>query len=198
MISSVKPADQEHPKTFFLPHLDPEQNYLRAIYLSSSRTAVLVSDLAVWALTGTAVFLGVVIANLESVSKIISAPALKWALIALGFSVLVGAFVRSIGICVSQGIRFTDTLYEHLLSDTGAKILSAIEPKFNEVLPKINEPFFGPMRWWMDYSLKKSTKDSIHAEKMFVKMVCWQLYLGAAQSILFVTGIIILASGMSG
>jgi len=190
--------DQEPQKTFFLPHLDPEQNYLRAIYLSVSRTAVLASDLAVWALTGTAVLLGVVIANIESVSKIVSAPALKWAFVCFGCSVVIGAIVRSIGICVSQGIRFTDTLYEHLLSETGAKILSAIESKFNEVLAKINEPFFGPMRWWMDYSLKKSTKDFIHAEKRFVKMVCWQIYLGATQSFLAVLGIAILALGIKG
>ena len=164
----MKP-DQQPQKTYFLPHLGAEQNYLRAIYLSVSRTAVLASDLAVWALTGTAVLLGVIIANLESVSKIVSAPALKWAFVCFGCSVVIGAIVRSIGICVSQGIRFTDTLYEHLLSETGGKILSDIESKFNEVLPKINEPFFGPIRWWMDYSLKKSTKDFIHAEKRFVK-----------------------------
>ena len=193
----MKP-DQEPEKTYFLPYLNPEQNYLRAIYLSVSRTAVIASDLAVWALTGTAVMLGVIIANLESVSKIVSAPALKWAFVCFGCSVVIGAIVRSIGICISQGIRYTNTLSEHLLSETGAKILSAIEPKFNEVLPRINEPFFGPMRWWMDYSLKKSTNDSIHAEKRFVKMVCWQIYLGATQSFLAVFGIAILAFGITG
>ena len=159
---SMSSQNLDPQKTYFLPHLDAEQNYLRAIYLSVSKTAVLASDLAVWVLTGTTVFLGIIIANLDSISKLVGAPALKWALVSFGFSVVIGAIVRSIGICVSQGIRFTDTLYEHLLSDTGAKILSDIELKFDKVLPKINEPFFGPMRWWMDYSLKKSTKDPVH------------------------------------
>jgi hypothetical protein len=98
----MKTLDQEHQKTIFLPHLTPEQNYMRAVYLVASQTATLASELAVYVLSGTAALLAVIIANLESVSKIAAVPALKWAFVFLGVSVVIGVIVRSIGISVSQ------------------------------------------------------------------------------------------------
>jgi hypothetical protein len=142
--------------------------------------------------------LGVIIANLEPVSKIVAAPALKWAFVAFGFSVVIGVIVRSIGICVSQMIQSTTTLSEHLFSDIGIEIQAAIEPKLDEVLSKVSDPFIGPMRWWTNYSGSKGTQDFILTEKRCVTMLCLQLYLGILQVFLGVAGIMILAFGITG
>ena len=118
---------------------------------------------------------------------------MRWALTLLGISIVVGTIVRSVGICISQFIRSTDVPYKHLLSQKGAEILAELDPRFNEVLSKVIDPFVGPLRWWMNYSLKESTKDLIRTEKSFVRVVSWQLYAFALQAILAATAIIVLA-----
>jgi hypothetical protein len=171
----VKPEVQGYEEPFFYRHLTAEENYLRAVYVSALKAGVLMSELGAWMLTGTAVFVGLIIANLDSITKIVWQPSLRWALVLLGFSIGLGTIVRSAGICVSQVIRSTDDLYKRLLSKEGQAILAELDSRFDvDVLPKITKPFVGPLRWWMNYSLKESTKDHIRTEKSFVKVVCWR------------------------
>ena len=193
----VKPEVEERVRSGFYPHLSSEENYLRVVYVSALKAGVLMSELGAWMLTGTAVFVGLIIANLDSITKIVWQPSLRVALVLFAISIALGTIVRSAGICISQVIRSTDDLYKELLSDKGRQILADLDSKFDEhVLPKIARPFVGPLRWWIQSSLKQSIKDPIATEKSFLKIMCWQLYAFTLQAILAATAIIVLAASI--
>lgn len=178
-------------------HLKPEDQFLRIIFAGVSAMAEPIEVFATWCITGVAAILGLLVANLDSVSKIISAPSLRWGIVLLTSSMLAGALAKQFGIAIRRGLAMLESLYTELESPDGSVMMESMTTSPEEMQSKMAAPFLWPINVLMLRAARRGATDPINGEKRFVKLLCIQMYGAYAQAIFAVVGLLIFASGIS-
>ena len=93
-------------------HLTPEQNIIRSVYLRVLSVSSPVGEVATWILTGTVAILGAIVVKVETISKVLSAPSLKWGLALLVVSLLAGVITKHLSIALSAALSLSEEVYE--------------------------------------------------------------------------------------
>ncbi len=178
------------------PHLKPEENLLRLVYAGTLSIAQPVEEFAAWCVTGVAAILGLLVANLNSVSKIVSVTGLRWGIIFLVISMLAGATAKQLGIAIRKGLTLLDELYVEFDKPEGKAMLQGASISPEEFQSRMAAPFLQPLRKLMLQAARNDAVDLLAAEKRLIKLFCIQIYASWVQSISAVVGILTLALGI--
>ena len=181
----------DHP-----PYFTPEQKFLRTIYVGSLSSVEASETFAAWLLTGVAAMLGLILANAESVAKIISSGALRWGIVLLTISMLAGVIAKQFGIAIRNAMALTVALYAELLSPDGQAIVESISANPSKIVQKMSEPFLWPLKGIMLKAAQAGSDDYLHTEKRCIRMLCWQMYSSAIQGVTAAIGILFLSFGI--
>ncbi len=176
--------------------LSPEQKFLRMTFVHATSGASLGIKQTLWVVTGEAAFLGLILSNIESVSKILSPCSLKWGIVLLVLSILCGVIAKHIAMAVEMMIGLIEEMYKEFNSEEGHSILSSLTTPIADIAEKISKPFLWPLRGYMKKRFQIGTKDFLNGEKKAVKWLCYYFYFSIAQWILGLAGILSFALGI--
>lgn len=180
----------------FPTHLKPEQRLLRVIYVSTLTTTGAIEDFSVWCITGIAAILGLLVANINSVSNIISKSGLKWGIALLTVSMLAGALAKQLGFAIRCGVALLEALYTEIASPEGTAALEGVTDSPEEFQRHMTEPFLWPIKGIMIRAAKRGAKDPVLGEKRFVRMLCIQIYASYVQIVCAASGLLFLGFGI--
>src|SRR4030065_1893360 len=177
-------------------HLKPEHQFLRVVYAGVLTIAEPIETFSVWCITGTAAILGLLVVNIDSVSKIISASGLRWGIVLLTVSMLAGAVAKQYGIVVKLGIALIDAMYAEIETPGGAAAMDNMTVSTEELQEQMAAPFLWPFKNIMLRAARRGAADPIAGEKRFVKMLCVQMYASYIQMACAAAGLLLLAFGI--
>ena len=181
----------EHLKGF-----SSEQKFLRTTFVRATSGANLGMQQALWVVTGEAAFLGLVISNIESISKILSPWSLKLGITLLVFSILCGVIAKHIAMAVELMVNLIEQTYKEFNSEEGQAMFQGLQTPINDIAEKISNPFLWPLSGYMKRSFQAGTKDFLSGEKKAVKWLCFHFYFSVAQWLLGLAGILCFAFGI--
>ncbi len=175
----------------------PEGQILTVIWRTMLNMAGPVSEQYQWMLTGLAAILGLMVANLDSIQKVVYHGHLKWSLSLLVISVV----LASIAYLMSTALKArNDIMYqlEHvLLSPEVQAVWSQVTTEHSEIRRQLCKPFFGPMKWIMVRSGEKGAKDPFATEKGGITLIVCQAYAMWLSILSAAAGLIILVIGLN-
>lgn len=129
-----------------------------------------------WVLTGLAAMLALVVANLDSIQKVVAIGHLKVSLVLLIVSVALAcvAYMLSASLVARNEVMIK---IESVLGSTEGQTLlsqaSLADPDFRREFCK---PFFGPLKWIVVRSIDDGARDPFASEKRSIAYVVWQAY----------------------
>jgi hypothetical protein len=174
----------------------PEGQFLKFIWNTTASIAEPVADLYKWTLSGIAAILALVIANIDSVASSIASANLKWGIIGLVLSLLLGVFAHNLAVAV----KFRRELGEHidttLTTEEGVEVIKRMECDPRILIEHLSAPYFGPLKWLTKRAGEKGLADQLSSEKGTITLMCTQVYIGFCHYLLGAIGIIVLASGV--
>lgn len=180
-----------------IPKQSPEGQLLTVAWRTVLGLAGPVSEQYRWLLTGLAAILGLMVANLDSIQKVVHDANLKWSLSLLVISVV----LSSIAYLLSTALKVrNDVMYqiEQVLGTAEAQaVLSQMTTEHSEVQRQLTEPFFGPMKWLMVRAVNKGSNDPFAIEKDGITLMVWQAYAMWLSIILAAFGLIVLVIGLN-
>ena len=179
-----------------LKHLSPEQNLLRVIYGRTLAMGKSMGEFATWLLTGEAAILGAVIVNVEAISKVLSAPCLRWGTALLVISLLAGVIARQLGLAICAGLALTEEMYDELESPEGVAALQGMIASPEEFKNQLSSAFLPPLRGMMKRSFERGLKDPLSGEKRLTMLFSIQLYSLWAQGAIGAAGLLVLGFGI--
>lgn len=175
----------------------PEGQYLTVAWRTMLSLAGPVSEQYRGMLTGLAAILGLMVANLDSIEKVVCDSHLKWSLSLLIVSVL----LASIAYLMSSALKVrNDVIYqlEQMLgSADGQVVLSQLTADPSELRRQLCRPFFGPIRWLMERGAKKGANEPFLMEKGGITLIVWQAYAMWLSILLAASGLIVLVIGLN-
>lgn len=175
----------------------PEGQLLTVTWRTILGMAGPVSEQCRWMLMGLAAILGLMVANLDSIQKVVRAGHLKWSLSLLVVSVV----LASIAYLLSTALKArNDVMYqlEQILgSKEGQVVLSQMSTDQSEVCRQLCKPFFGPMKWLMVRAAEKGANDPFAMEKGGITLIVWQAYTMWLSIFLAAAGLIVLMIGLN-
>jgi hypothetical protein len=174
----------------YLNHLSTEQNLLRLVYCRTLALAKSLGEFATWLLTGEAAILGAVIINIEAISKVLSAPYIKWGIAMLVISLLFGVIARLQGLAICAALALTEEMYEELESPKMIEALLKTSISQDEFKTQLSSAFLPPLRGMMKRSFEHGSKDPLSGEKRLTRIFSIQLYLFWAQGLLGAAGML--------
>lgn len=186
-----KAENMDHPD-----YLSPLQKFLRYIYLHTLSAAGASAEQSKWLITGTAAILGLLVANLASIHEVVSSWAIKWGILLLTISMLIGVVVVLMSIAIKQAVLVTDALYKKFAEPEGKASIEGITEKLEIIIESMIEPYYGPFKCYMRMCAYRGASDFLATEKRSVRMVCTIIYLSLAQGILGACGLIALVIGI--
>lgn len=181
----------EHP-----PYLDPEQKFLRTVFVYSTGAADYAARLTLWIVTGQAALLGLVISHIESISKIISSSALKWGTVLMTISILFGIIAKHIAVVVHLMTLQLDQMYKDFNSEEGQIMLSSLKTPIPDLAKKISQAFLWPLRCFFERRFIAGSKQPLAGEIKAVRWMCFFIYFSTAQWILGVIALLCFAFGI--
>lgn len=176
-------------------HLKPEQRFLRIVFVGVLSIAGPAGDFAKWCVSGVAAILALLIANLASVSAILSHSSLKWGMIFLAVSLLAGVFAVQLSMGVRMGTLLIESLYQELATPEAQAAIAASTLPTHEMTKQMCEPFLWPWNRFMLRGATNGVTDALKGEKRFVKMFCLLMYASMMQTGTAVLGLIVFACG---
>ena len=179
-----------------IKHLSADQNLQRLAFTNTLTMANPLGEYATWLLTGTATIIGAILVNIENISKIFSISALHWGLTLLVISMLIGVFVKQLGIGISNGVLTIDTMYSEMENPAGQEMLQNLTLNTEDFKEVMSSTFLWPISIFVKKACAQSTIDFLASEKRLIKSLCVQIYLIWAQGIFGTVGLLILAFGI--
>lgn len=175
----------------------PEGQFLTVTWRTMLSMAGPVSEQYRWMLTGLAAILGLMVANLDSIQKVVCDSHLKWSLSLLVVSVL----LASIAYLMSTALKARNDVMlqlEKILGSADAQaVLSQMTTDQSEVHRELCKPFFGPMKWLMVRAAEKGANDPFAVEKSGIALIVWQAYAMWLSILLASVGLIVLVIGLN-
>lgn len=150
-----------------------------------------------WMLTGLAAILGLMIANLDSIQKIVCSRHLK---LSLGL-LIASVFLASVAYLLSMVLKVRNDVIFKLeqtpVSEDIQAVLSQMKADQSEISQQICEPFFGPIKWLMMRVAKKSANDPFAIEKGGINLILWQAYSMWLGILFAAAGLMVLVIGLT-
>jgi hypothetical protein len=120
-----------------------------------------------WIVTGIAAIVAVILASLDSITKHVALGYFKWGTVFLVAALLSGSLAYLISLSLAAGV----------VSRKHAEALEAAKDKNTpkvtlELLKLFTSPFWGPLRWVVNRSLRKAIADPLYVEKSQIFTVC--------------------------
>ncbi|HEY1043240.1 MAG TPA: hypothetical protein VGE60_05190 [Telluria sp.] len=177
----------------YVKSLSSEQNLIRLIYRSHAPTAKVIAETATWMITGAAAIIGAILVNLDSVATVLDRNSLKWGLIWLSVSMLVGSFAKQCGEAHFQGMAVADELYAALESTPYSESpLNVPDNVANEVV----SGYIFPLTYFAKKGFENGGADPIGGLKRLTKLFSITIFLTWIQNIAAVMGLIVMVEGM--
>ncbi len=178
-------------------HLTPEQNILRLVYVRTLSVSAPMGEFATWLLTGVAAILGAVVVEVETISKVLSAPSLRWGLALLVISLLAGIITRHLSMALSVGLSLSEELFEEYMSPEGMGIMQSMTTSLEELKLEMLSAFPPPLRWIMKSSFEQGCEDQLAGEKRLVSVFSIQVFAFWFQGISGALGLLVLGFGIN-
>lgn len=180
------------------PHLNSQQRFIRTVVLSVLSLAKPIGDSATWFLTGAAAISGLLIANSESVTKLIAVGSFKWGLVCLVFSMLAGVIARGMSINISTRISTLNELNEYFNSVDAQKDMAGmaemnIEPK--DLVEQMQSCFSWPLNWAFRRGASKG-EDFLYSEKSCARLLSKLIIVLIVQQSLALIGLLVILLGL--
>jgi hypothetical protein len=183
-------------KITYPKYLNPEQRFLRLMYVAVCASAKPAGKQLKWIVTGNAAILGLLIANIGTVSTAMYPGNLRWGIIILVVSLLIGIVSLALAVAVTSSVEVVDALYNELESNSSEVMLDSVTTPPEQMNEQMYAAFVGPLKWFMRRSVNRKKGDLLGGEKESVRWLCWFVYAAAIQNVLAAIGIIILAWGI--
>lgn len=177
-------------------HLKPEDRFLRIIFVGSLSAAGPLEEFATWCITGVAAILALLIANLGTVSKVISESGLRWGIVFLALSMLAGAAAKQFGVGIRNGVALLEALYAEFAKEDARATLAGMTAAQEEIQKKMAAPFLWPLKGIMLRAARRGASDYLSGERRFIRMPCVQMYASFIQSMSAAAGLLFLAFGI--
>jgi len=173
-----------------------DQKLQRLAFIGSLTMAKPIGEYATWLLTGTATIIGALIINIENVAKMLSIFTLQWGLLFLVISMLIGVFVKQIGIGIASGVSISDAMFFEMSEPSGQKMLRNLTLNQDEFKEAISSAYLWPLTIFSKKAFDKGTADNLAGLKKFIKLLCIQIYLINIQGFFVATGLLFLVFGI--
>jgi hypothetical protein len=180
-----------------IPKQSPEGQLLTVVWRTILGMAAPVSEQCRWMLTGIAAILGLIVANLGSIQKVVHDAHLKWSLSLLVVSVVLASIAYLLSTALKLRNDVTCQLEKILGSVQAQAVLSQMTTEQSEVRRQLCEPFFGPMKWLMVKAVNKGANDPFAVEKGGITFMVWQAYAMWLSIAVAAVGLIVLVIGLN-
>ena len=174
----------------------PEGQFITVCWRTILDMAGPVSEQYRWMLTGIAAILGIMVANLDSIQKVVHDAHLKGSLCMLVASVVLASIAYLLSIALKARNDITYQLEKILGSEQAQAVLAQMTTDQSELRQQLCKPFFGPMKLIMSRSAEKGANDPFAMEKGGITMIVWQTYAMWASVALAGVGLIVLVIGL--
>ena len=175
----------------------PEGQLLTVTWRTILSMAATVSEQYRWILTGIAAILGLMVANLDSIERVVHNTYLKWSLSLL----IVSVVLASIAYLLSTTLKVRNDAIHQLEKILGSveaqEIMSQMTAEQSEVRQRLCEPLFGPMKWLAARAVEKSGNDPFATEIGGITLMLWQAYAMWLSITLAAVGLIVLVTGLN-
>lgn len=175
----------------------PEGQLLTVTWRTMLSMAGPVSEQYRWMLTGLAAILGLMVANLDSIQKVVCDGHLKWSLSLLVVSVVLASVAYLLSTALKARNDVAYQLEEILGSVEAQGVLSQMTADQSEVRRQLCSPFFGPLKWLMVRAAEKGANDPFAMEKGGITLIVWQAYAMWLSILLAAAGLIVLVIGLN-
>jgi hypothetical protein len=150
-----------------------------------------------WTVTGIAAILALLVVNLQPVSAMIPAGALRVALYCLVGSLFLGVLSKQAGMALSQGLQMLASLEAELYSAEGKKLFHDLTTGDDQLAQYIAAPFWWPLSSLMRRSFVRAADDPLKGDRILVRLYCFQLYSNLFHVLLAGVALIVLASKLN-
>lgn len=179
-----------------LAHLTPDQNLIRHSVLTSLGVAAPLQSFVGWTVGGIAAVLGVILANLQNVTALVTPSSLKWGLMLTVASILLGVVAKQ----MLEAILFASShllqIYDELFSEEGIALLKACKSDPSSFAFELRKFYLWPMNLFIESSANKGGTDFLVSEKRIGKLFCIGLYFAWAHFLVGAAGLCIIALGI--
>jgi hypothetical protein len=176
--------------------LSPEQVFKKFAWRSVVAVAPGLERSTTWTITGVAAIVALFVGNLEAVSKIVNLGGIRWSLLLLAASLLLGAISKQIGMALESGLASVTEVEKLLTSKEGDELMEAMSVEPRKLMHDLAEPFVWPLSLITRRSGEQGVVDYLSSDKRFIRMFCWQIYFNLFHAITAVAAIVVLACSM--
>lgn len=151
--------------------LTPEDEFVRSVYQSITSMAKPMETSVAWYLTGTAATVALLIANSDSVSKIVELKYLKLGLFSMTASLISGSVTKGFLTNILAHLNTTALLTSSLLSENGRRIMGQMKMTPEQLQPEIYKGFKWPITWFKKRA-EKIGADPIGSDRSACQSLC--------------------------
>jgi hypothetical protein len=180
------------------PNHSEEERFLRASFLGLLSGVGSLESAATWLLTGTSAMVGLMITQVESITKVINLTAFKVGLVCLALSIVAGVIARMMAWTIETRQKAMDHLISYLNSLEAKEHMRAMHAKEitrSQLSEKMTRPLLWPMSWTARRSLTRP-HDPLGSEKSSVRSYCWMTLLVLIQWTFVGLGLVALLFGL--
>jgi len=173
--------------------LNANEAFVRAAFHSQGKISKALADYATWTVTGVAAIIGALLVNSESVTKAVEPHMLKWGMVVLICSLVIGGLCKQAGEAFLAGLESIESLVATLStldSSYGGDLDQAVIEK------ELVDGYLWPMSMFIKRSFAGGTRDNLHAEKRLMKVLSIQIFAAWLQTASAAGGLIVLAFGL--
>ncbi len=156
--------------------VQPEHLFLKIVWRRIISISKGMEPTTTWTVAGIAAILGFCLGNLESIGEIVSRGGLRWFVILLTVSMLLGVFSKLVGMALSYGLDLLPAVERDLSSPEAIAAMSRMKIPPEEFGQRVAEPFLWPLNRVFKKAARQGMHDYLHGERKFVWMFCIQLY----------------------
>ncbi len=172
--------------------LKPEHVFKKVIWRSTLSSGTAIEQFTTWTLTGIGAIVGLLISNLDSVSKIVSLTGIKSAIVLFTLSLLAAVVSKQIGIAVTSGLETTNKTEDLLNSPEGQQLMGSMTISPRQLVTELAEPFLWPISVITRWSGERGLSDYTSGDKRLVRLFCIQLYLSFTHGILALSALLVI------
>ena len=172
--------------------LQPEHVFKKVIWRSTLAAGGGLEQFTTWTLTGIGAIVGLLISNLDSVSKIVSLAGIESALVLFTLSLLAAVISKQFGMAIANGLETINKVEGLLHSPEGQHLMGAMTIPPKQLVRELAEPFVWPMSTIIRRSGERGVTDYLSPDKRLVRFFCAQVYLNILHGLLALSALLVI------
>lgn len=153
-------------------------------------------ELVGWTVGGLAVIVGVVLANLQNVTALVTLSYLRWGLIFIVVSLLLGVIAKQMLQAIAYAVSHLLEVCNDLFSEEGIAYLKECRGNPTSFAAEVKKFYLWPMSAFVAYSAKRGGSDFLISEKRFGRLFCVGLYFAWLHFLVGLLGLVIITLGI--